>query len=79
MLINGPEICTEWVNSQRNSFSLLFLFHQEKYLSSIVNSTEGNLILLDEDMTEKQNVLSPVETIHLSAFSNNEQGESSTV
>ncbi|KAF0525995.1 hypothetical protein F8M41_014267 [Gigaspora margarita] len=79
MLINGPEICTEWVNSQRNSFSLLFLFHQEKYLSSIVNSTEENLILSDKDMTEEQNVSSLVETIHLSAFSDNEQGESSTV
>ncbi|CAG8765723.1 5768_t:CDS:2, partial [Gigaspora rosea] len=48
---------------------------QEKCLSSM---TEGNLILLDKDTIEEQNVLSPVETIHLSAFSDNKQGEYST-
>ncbi|CAG8749101.1 41389_t:CDS:2, partial [Gigaspora margarita] len=39
---------------------------------------EGNLILSDKDTTEEQNVSSPVETIHLSAFSDNKRGESST-
>ncbi|CAG8699494.1 5817_t:CDS:2 [Gigaspora margarita] len=36
---------------------------------------KGNLILADE----KQNVSSPAETSHFTAFSDNEQGESSTI
>ncbi|CAG8650892.1 10603_t:CDS:2, partial [Racocetra fulgida] len=53
--------------------------HPEKYLPSTPKSTEGNTPLTaisdDEYTTDAP---SPTETSHLSAFSDNEQGESST-
>ncbi|CAG8799392.1 21749_t:CDS:1, partial [Gigaspora rosea] len=52
------------LTSNETQFSLIFVpiskvlipqYVQEKY-SSIINLTEGNLILSDEDTTEEQNI-----------------------
>ncbi|CAG8831782.1 16163_t:CDS:2, partial [Gigaspora margarita] len=84
-----PESAQNGLTPNETQFPLIFdpiskvlipqYVHPEKYLSSIVNSTEGNLILSDEDTTEDQNVSSAAETSHLSAFSDNEQGEPSII